>query len=111
VRERRDQLRHPAYSRPEVLATGPNQLWSWDITKLKGPHAWTCFHLCVMMEVHSRKVVGWLLAGRESSTSAVELIRQSCQREGIRRDQLTVHADGGRRCGPSRWRFCWLTWG
>ena len=95
VRERRDQLRHPAYSRPELLATGPNQLWSWDITKLKGPHAWSCFHLYVVLDVFSRKVVGWLVAGRESSTLAVELIRQSCQREGIRRDQLTVHADRG----------------
>ncbi len=95
VRERRDQLRHPAYSRPELLATGPNQLWSWDITKLKGPHAWSGFHLYVVLDVFSRKVVGWLLANRESSTLAVELIRQSCRREGIRRDQLTVHADRG----------------
>jgi len=95
VRERRDQLRHPEYSRPELLATGSNQLWSWDITKLKGPHVWNCFHLYVVMDVYSRKVVGWLVAGRESATLAVELIRQSCQREGIRRDQLTVHADRG----------------
>lgn len=95
VRERRDQLRHPVYSRPELLATGPNQLWSWDITKLKGPHKWTYFYLYVIMDVYSRKVVGWLLADRESSTLAVELIRQSCQREGIGRDELTVHADRG----------------
>jgi putative transposase len=95
VRERRDQLRHPEYSRPELLATGPNQLWSWDITKLKGPHTWSCFHLYVVMDVYSRKVVGWLVAGRESATLAVELIRQSCQREGIGRDELTVHADRG----------------
>jgi putative transposase len=95
VRERRDQLRHPEYSRPELLATGSNQLWSWDITKLKGPHAWNCFHLYVVMDVYSRKVVGWLVAGRESATLAVELIRQSCQREGIGRDELTVHADRG----------------
>ena len=95
VRERRDQCRHPVYHRPELLATGPNQLWSWDITKLKGPHAWSCFHLYVVMDVYSRKVVGWLAAGRESATLAVELIRQCCQREGIRRGQLTVHADRG----------------
>jgi putative transposase len=95
VRERRDQLRHPGYSRPELLATGPNQLWSWDITKLKGPHRWTYYHLYVVMDVYSRYVVGWLLAPRESSTLAVELIRQSCEREGIPRDQLTVHADRG----------------
>lgn len=95
VRERRDQLRHPAYCRPELLATGPNQLWSWDITKLKGPHTWSCFHLYVVMDVYSRKVVGWMVAYRESATLAVELIRQCCQREGISRDQLTVHADRG----------------
>lgn len=95
VRERRDQLRHPEYTRPELLATGPNQLWSWDITKLKGPHKWTYYYLYVLLDVWSRKVVGWLLAGRESSTLAVELIRQSCQREGISENQLTVHADRG----------------
>lgn len=103
VRDRRDQLRHPEYQRPELLATGPNQLWSWDITKLKGPHTWSYFHLYVVMDVYSRKVVGWLLARHESATLAVELIRQCCQREGINRDQfdsahrkqLTVHADRG----------------
>lgn len=95
VRERRNQLRHPEYQRPELLATGPNQLWSWDITKLKGPHKWNYFHLYVILDVYSRKVVGWLLANRESSTLAVELIRQSCHREGIVREQLTVHADRG----------------
>jgi len=95
VRERRNQLRHPAYQRPELLATGPNQLWSWDITKLKGPRKWTYFYLYDIMDVYSRKVVGWLVADRESSTLAVELIRQSCAREGIKRDELTVHADRG----------------
>ena len=87
VRERRDQLRHPEYTRPELLATGPNQLWSWDITKLKGPHKWTYYYLYVLMDVCSRKVVGWMVAERESSTLAVELIRQSCEREGISRDR------------------------
>jgi putative transposase len=95
VRERRNQLRHPEYQRPELLASGPNQLWSWDITKLKGPHKWNYFYLYVILDVYSRKVVGWLLANRESSTLAVELIRQSCYREGIVREQLTVHADRG----------------
>jgi putative transposase len=95
ARERRDQLRHPEYTRPELLATGPNQLWSWDITKLKGPRKWSYFYLYDIMDVYSRKVVGWLLADRESSTLAVELIRQSCKREGIKRDELTVHADRG----------------
>ncbi len=95
VRERRNQLRHPEYRRPELLATGPNQLWSWDITKLKGPRKWSYFYLYDIMDVYSRKVVGWLVANRESSTLAVELIRQSCKREGIKRDELTVHADRG----------------
>ena len=95
VRERRDQRRHPEYTRPELLATGPKQLWSWDITKLKGPYTWTYYYLYVLLDVWSRNVVGWLLADRESSTLAVELIRQSCQREGIRENQLTVHADRG----------------
>lgn len=95
VCERRNQLRHPEYTRPELLATGPNQLWSWDITKLKGPHKWTYYYLYVLMDVWSRKVVGWLVAERESSTLAVELIRQSCERAGISEKQLTVHADRG----------------
>jgi putative transposase len=95
VRERRDQLRHPEYTRPELLATGPNQLWSWDITKLKGPHTWTYYCLYVLLDVWSRKVVGWMVAERESSTLAVELIRQSCLRAGISENQLTVHADRG----------------
>ena len=95
VRERRNQLRHPEYQRPELLATGPNQLWSWDITKLKGPRKWNYFYLYVILDVYSRKVVGWLLANRESSTLAVELIGQSCQREKIVQKQLTVHADRG----------------
>lgn len=95
VRERRDHLRHPAYTRPELMATGPNQLWSWDITKLKGAHTWRCYHLYVLMDVWSRKVVGWMVAHRESSTLAVELIRQTCKREGIGEHQLTVHADRG----------------
>ena len=95
VRERRDQLRHPEYTRPELLAAGPNQLWSWDITKLKGPHKWTYYYLYLLLDVYSRKEVGWLLADRESSTLAVELIRQSCRREGVKRGDLTVHADRG----------------
>ena len=65
VREQRDQLRHPAYIKPELLATGPNQLWSWDITKLRGPVTWTYYYLYVMLDVYSRYVVGWLLAERK----------------------------------------------
>jgi putative transposase len=95
VRERRDQLRHPAYQAPELLATGPNQLWSWDITKLLGPRKWTYFHLYVILDVYSRYVVGWMLAPRESATLAERLIRETCERQGIQREQLTLHADRG----------------
>ena len=68
--ERRRQLTHPAYVKPELLASAPNQIWSWDITKLKGPAKWTCFHLYVIMDIFSRHVVGWMLAERESSDLA-----------------------------------------
>lgn len=95
VRERRDQLRHPKYQTPELLATAPNQLWSWDITKLLGPQKWTYFHLYVVLDVFSRYVVGWMLAHRESATLAERLIRETCERQGIQRGQLTVHADRG----------------
>jgi putative transposase len=95
VRERRDQLRHPSYQRPELLATGPNELWSWDITKLPGPTKWTHFHLYVILDVWSRYVVGWLVAERESDALAESLIAQTCKREGIRPGQLTLHADRG----------------
>lgn len=95
VRERRNQLRHPNYPVPELLATKPNQLWSWDITKLLGPAKWTYFYLYVVMDVYSRKVVGWMVAHRESATLAQKLIETSCQREGIQPGQLTLHADRG----------------
>jgi putative transposase len=95
VRERRDQLCHPVYKAPELLATGPNQLWSWDITKLLGPVKWTYFHLYVILDVYSRYVVGWMLAHRETAALAERLIRETCERQGIQRDQLTVHADRG----------------
>jgi len=95
VRERRDQLRHPAYQAPELLATAPNQLWSWDITKLLGPAKWTYFYLYVILDVYSRYAVGWMLAHRESATLAERLIRETCERQGIAPGQLTVHADRG----------------
>jgi putative transposase len=95
VRERRDQLRHPHYKAPELLATAPNQLWSWDITKLLGPQKWTYFYLYVLLDVFSRYVVGWLIADRESATLADKLISESYQRQGIAPGQLTVHADRG----------------
>jgi putative transposase len=95
VRERRDQLRHPNYPVPQVHATQPNQLWSWDITKLLGPAKWTYFYLYVMLDVFSRYVVGWMVAHEESTALAMKLIRESCERQGIKEGQLTIHADRG----------------
>ena len=97
VRERRNQLRHPNYVKPELLATAPQQLWSWDITKLLGPTKWTYFYLYVILAVYSRYVVGSrsVIAERESAVLAKELISQTCARQGIQRGQLTVHADRG----------------
>ena len=95
VRERRNQLRHPSYARPELLASAPNQLWSWDITKLRGPAKWTCYHLYVILDVFSRYVVGWMVAHRESNTLAKKLIVESCARQRIEPEQLTLHADRG----------------
>ena len=95
VRERRDQLRRPVYTRPELLATGPNQVWSWDITKLKGPRKWNYFHLYVILDVFSRKVVGWMVAPRESAALAKKLIAATIAKEGIKPGQLTIHADRG----------------
>jgi putative transposase len=93
--ERRRQLRHPHYQAPELLATGPNQLWSWDITKLKGPVKWTYFYLYVVLDVFSRYVVGWMVAERDSATLAQRLIAQTCERQGIAQGTLTIHADRG----------------
>ena len=95
VRERRNQLRHPNYAKPELLATAPNQLWSWDITKLLGPTKWTYYYLYVILDVFSRYVVGWMIAERESALLAEELILETCLRQGIQPDQLTIHADRG----------------
>src|SRR5204862_7360019 len=95
VRVRRDQLRHPRYAVPELLARRPNELWSWDITKLLGPAKWTYFYLYVMLDVFSRYVVGWLVAHRESATLAEQVIHETCAGQGIERGQLTIHADRG----------------
>jgi len=95
VRERRNQRRHPVYSKPELLASAPNQLWSWDITKLKGPATWQLFYLYAVLDIFSRYVVGWLIAERESSELARKLIGESYQRQGVVPEQLTLHADRG----------------
>jgi putative transposase len=95
VKERRDQLRHPVYEKPELLATRPNSLWSWDITKLLGPAKWTYYYLYVILDVFSRYVVGWMVAYREAAALASRLIEASCRRQGIEQAQLTLHADRG----------------
>lgn len=94
-RERRDQLTHPPYQKPELLATAPNQLWSWDITKLLGPVKWTYFYLYVILDVFSRYVTGWMVALRESAELAKRLIEESCKKQRIQPGQLTLHADRG----------------
>jgi putative transposase len=95
VRERRDQARHPHYKAPELLATGPNQVWSWDITKLLGPVKWTYFFLYVILDIFSRYVVGWMIAPHESSALAKRLIAETCEKQNVLPGQLTIHADRG----------------
>jgi putative transposase len=95
VVERRNQLRHPAYAKPQLVATGPNQVWTWDITKLFGPAVGVYFFLYVLLDLFSRFVVGWLIAEREAAVLAEQLIAESCARQQIGRDQLTLHSDRG----------------
>lgn len=95
LRERRRQLRHPSYRKPELLATGPNQVWSWDITKLRGPGKWTYYSLYVVLDIFSRYVVAWLLAERESTLLAQQLVSEAVERFHIPKGQLTFHADRG----------------
>jgi putative transposase len=95
VRERRNQLRHPSYKKPELLATAPNEVWSWDITRLRGPAKWNYYYLYVILDIFSRYVVGWMVAHRESATLANRLIVETYRKQGIRPGQLTIHADRG----------------
>ena len=95
VRERRDQVRHPAYGKPELVATAPNQVWSWDITKLKGPVPYLYYSLYVILDLFSRYVVGWMVAVKESAHLAERLIEQTCAKQRIQPQQLTIHADRG----------------
>jgi putative transposase len=95
VHERRRQARHPATVKPELLATGPNQIWSWDITKLLGPEKWTYFHLYVIIDIYSRYVTGWLLAPRETAELAERLLGETIRKHDVAADQLTIHADRG----------------
>jgi len=95
VKERRNQLRHPKYHKPELLATEPNQVWSWDITKLKGPVKWTYYYLYVILDIFSRYVVGWMVAHRESAVLAKKLIETACKNQSIQPGQLNIHSDRG----------------
>jgi putative transposase len=95
VSERRNQARHIEYAKPELLATRPNELWSWDITKLKGPSKWSYFHLYVIIDVFSRYVVGWMVADRESSELAKRLISETIRKQEADPSRLTIHADRG----------------
>jgi putative transposase len=93
--ERRHQLRHPHYQKPELLAAAPNQVWSWDITKLLGPQKWTYYYLYVILDIYSRYVVGWMLAHRESADLASRLIRETIHSQDVSADELTIHSDRG----------------
>lgn len=95
VRERRKQRSHRHYQKPELLATDPNQVWSWDITKLKGPTKWNYFYLYVIIDIYSRYVVGWTVSDRESASLARQLIQETCEKQEIVEDQLTIHSDRG----------------
>ncbi len=95
VRERRAQLQRPQYTKPELLATSPNQVWSWDITRLLGPTKWSYFQLYVILDIFSRYIVGWLVAERESAELAVRLLDETCRKQRIQPGQLDVHADRG----------------
>ena len=95
VKERRNQLRHPVYQKPELLATAPNQVWSWDISKLLGPVKWSYCYLYVILDIFSRYVVGWMIAPAESAVLAQRLIKDTCEKQQIGAGQLTLHADRG----------------
>jgi putative transposase len=95
VQERRNQLVHPAHVKPELIATGPNQVWSWDITRLRSTMKWRFFYLYVLLDIFSRYVVGWLVAGAENAGLAQALIEDTCEKYGVARDTLTLHSDRG----------------
>jgi len=102
VRQRRHEREHPEYKKPELLATGPNQVWSWDITKIKGPKSWIFYDLYVVIDIFSRCVVSWCITEYESGEQARALIGAACAREGVGHNQLTVHSDRGRAMRSKR---------
>ncbi|MHB2029908.1 MAG: DDE-type integrase/transposase/recombinase [Acidimicrobiales bacterium] len=93
VRERRRQATHPAHKKPELIATKPNEIWSWDITKLHGPEKWTYYYLYVILDIWSRYVTGWMLARCENAQLSTRLMNESIAKQGIVNGQLTIHAD------------------
>lgn len=95
AQERRNQRRHPNYKKPELLAVKPNEVWSWDITKLLGPAKWTYYYFYVIIDIYSRYVVGWRVSTSETGALAKDLIRESCLRQGIDKKQLVIHSDRG----------------
>lgn len=95
IRERRNQRRHPQYTKPELVATGPKQVWSWDITKLKGPDKGTFFHLYVILDIYSRYVTGWMVASVETGELAMQFIANTCEKQGVGAGHLTIHSDRG----------------
>ena len=95
VRERRDQLCHPVYKKPELLATAPNQVWSWDITRFLGPVKWTYYYLYVIIDIFSRYAVGWMLAHRGCAQLAKRLIRETVLKENVDAERLVLHSDRG----------------
>jgi len=95
LKERRNQLVRPHYTKPEILARAPNEVWSWDITKLKGPAKWTYYYLYVILDIFSRYVVGWMVAHRELAALARKLIAETMKKQSIQPGQLLIHADRG----------------
>jgi putative transposase len=95
VRERRHQLVHPVHTKPELIASAPNQVWSWDITRLRSSMKWRFFYVYVLLDIYSRYVVGWLLASAENAGLATTLIEETCEKHGVDRGQLTLHSDRG----------------
>jgi len=108
---RRDLITRGAYAKPELLATAPRELWSWDITKLKGPATWTYYYLYVILDVYSRYVVGSMIAERESAELAEAFIAETCAQEQIPANQLTIHADRGNAMTSLVSPSCSVTWG
>jgi len=94
-RERRRQRKHPVYAKPELVATAPNQVWSWDITKLLGPRKWTYYYLYVLLDLYSRYAIGWMVADRENATLASNLIEETCRKYEVNPKTLTLHSDRG----------------